>query len=267
MARPSARAQSPDAFPRTVTDGAGRRITVTRPPRVIALIGGAPEANTVVEPAALRHGDPLDDPHAFDWSGVGLLVLSDLYAAINPDWTEAANTRDIPVFLLSETAGLDDWRATIEALGQATGRDDRADAALARLEARLKRLAVRIASRPIRHALVLSPEGYTFGQNTLIGDLLAAVGARNSAADAGFDSYRQIDIGGIRELAPDAILLSPGWTTEQIVRLREDPALSDVPAIQRGQVFKLPFSPTLPDDLAAAAFSLALLLHPAALLH
>jgi ABC-type Fe3+-hydroxamate transport system substrate-binding protein len=260
-------AQEPDTFPRTVTDPSGRRVTVDVPPRVIALIGDAPEVRAVVEPAALRHSDPLADPRAFDWSDVGLLVLSDLYAAINPAWLDEAEARGIPVFLLSETASLDDWRATIEALGQATGREDRSAAALTRLENRLKRLAVRVASRPIRRTLVLSPEGYTFGRDTLIGDLLNSVAARNVAAEAGFDDYRQIDTATIRELAPDAILLSPTWTSEQIAQFRADPALSDVPAFQRGQIFRLPFSPTLPDDPAAAAFALALLLHPAALLH
>ena len=207
------------------------------------------------------------DPRAFDWSDVGLLVLSDLYAAINPAWLDEAEARGIPVFLLSETASLDDWRATIEALGQATGREDRSAAALTRLENRLKRLAVRVASRPIRRTLVLSPEGYTFGRDTLIGDLLNSVAARNVAAEAGFDDYRQIDTATIRELAPDAILLSPTWTSEQIAQFRADPALSDVPAFQRGQIFPPAVLPTLPDDPAAAAFALALLLHPAALLH
>lgn len=262
-----ASAQGPDTFPRTVTDPAGRRVVVGAPPRVIALVGGAPEVEAVVELAALRRADPLSDPRAFDWPGVGLLVLSDLYAAINPAWLDEAEARDTPVFLLSETTSLDDWRAAIAALGQATGRDGRSAAALARLEKRLNRLAVRVASRPIRRALVLSPEGYTFGQNTMIGDLLSSVGARNVAAEAGFDDYRQIDSAVIRDLAPDAILLSPGWTGEQIAQLRADPSLSAVPAIQRRQVFRLPFSPTLPDDPAAAAFALALLLHPAALLH
>ena len=133
-------AQGPDAFPRTVTDPSGRRVTVDMPPRVVALIGDAPEVDAVVEPAALRRGDPLADPRAFDWSDVGLLVLSDLYAAISPAWLDEAEARGIPVFLLSETASLDDWRATIEALGQATGREDRSTAALTRLENRLKRL-------------------------------------------------------------------------------------------------------------------------------
>ncbi len=266
--RSAARAQGPDPFPRTVTDGAERRVTITRPPRIIALVGGAPEVTRVVEPAALRRADPLaDDPSVFDWTNVGLVVLSDLFAAINPGWTDAAEAQDIPVFLLSETASLDNWRATVEALGQATGRDDRAAAALTRLENRLKRLATRVAEHPPRRALVLTPEGYTFGQKTLIGDLLAAVGARNIAAEAGFEDYRQIDAASIRELAPDAILLSPTWTAEQTARLRDDPALRTVPAIRRSQVFRLPFSPTLPEDPAAAAFALALLLHPAALLH
>src|SRR5690554_6614253 len=100
MGQFSARAQGPDPFPRTVTDSADRHVTIPRPPRVIALIGSAPEVRAVVEAAALRRSDPLDDPAAFDWSGVGLVVLSDLFAAINPAWTNAAETRDIPVFLL-----------------------------------------------------------------------------------------------------------------------------------------------------------------------
>src|SRR5690606_38970245 len=107
----------------------------------------------------------------------------------------------------------------------------------------------------------------TFWRDTLIGDLLNSVAARNVESEAGFEDYRQIDTATIRDLAPYSILLSPAWTSEQIAQFRPDPALSTVPAIERGQFFRLPFSPTLPDDPAAAAFALALLLHPAALLH
>ncbi len=236
-------------------------------PGAVALVGDAPELRAVIESHALRQADPLDSPAALDWSGVGLLVLSDLHAAINPAWAGAAAGRDIPVFLLSAISSLDDWRAAVDSLGRATGRDEQATAALRHLETRLTRLADRLAAQPHRRALVLSPEGYTFGQGTLITDLLNAIGARNVAADAGFADYRQVDDDAIRQLAPDVILLSPAWTAEQTAALRADALLSDVPAIRRNQVFRLPFSPTLPHDPAAAAIVLALALHPTALLH
>lgn len=259
--RTPARAQGPGLFPRLVTDGAGRRVTVLARPATIALVGDAPELRAIVEPRALRQVDPLDDPAAFDWSGVGLLVLSDLHAAINPAWAEVAAAHAVPVFQVSAITGLDQWRAAVRALGEATGRDEQSAAALRRLEVRLTRLATSLAAQPQRRALVLSPEGYTFGQGTLITDLFNAIGARNVAAEAGFDDYRQLDDAMIARLAPDVILLSPAWNAGQIEALRANPA------IRRAQVFRLPFSPTLPDDPAAAALVLALALYPTALLH
>lgn len=255
-------AQPPGPFPRTVTDSAGRRVLIPQRPLIIAALGDAPELRTVVEPLALRRADPLSDPARLDWSGVGLLVLSDLYAAIAPAWLEAAAARGVPVFEVSAINSLDEWRAVVEALGCATGRDDRAAAALRRLESRLARLAERVALQAPKRVLVLTPEGYTFGQGTLITDLLAAIGGVNVAAEAGFEDYRQIDDAAIDQLAPEVLLLSSAWGIEQIEELRANPALSAVPAIRRNRVYRLPFSPTLPEEPAAAAFVLALALYP-----
>lgn len=261
--RPPARAQSPDAFPRTLTDGIGRRLTVPARPLVVAMVGDSPELRAVVEPPLLRHAEPLSAPDTLDWSGVGLLVISDLYAAVNPAWLDAAEAQAVPVFQIGAISSLDDWRAAIAALGYATGRDGRAAELLERLERRLEHIAAKFEDRPERRVIVLSPEGYTFGKETLITDLLAAVRARNVAADAGFDDYRQIDDDMLAHLAPDVILLSPAWSAAQIARLRDNPVLAGLPAIRRGQVFRLEFSPTLPDDPAAAVFLLAFILHSA----
>ena len=59
--------------------------------------------------------------------------------------------------------------------------------------------------------LVLTPEGYTFGQNTLLTDLIAQAGGINAAAEAGYADYRQIDDQTILSLAPDVVLLTPAW--------------------------------------------------------
>ena len=264
--RPPARAQSPDVFPRTLADGTGRRITVPARPLAVAMVGDSPELRALLEPTLLRQAEPLSAPDTLDWANVGLLVISDLYAAVNPAWLNAAEARAVPVFQVSAINSLDDWRAAIAALGYATGRDGRAAELLERLERRLEHLAAKFEDRPERRVIVLSPEGYTFGRDTLITDLLAAVRARNVAAEAGFDDYRQIDDETLARLAPDVILLSPAWSAAQIARLRDNPTLAGLPAIRRGQMFRLEFSPTLPDDPAAAAFLLAFILHSAPLL-
>ena len=54
--------------------------------------------------------------------------------------------------------------------------------------------------RPVIRALVLTPERYTFGRGTLVGDLIAAAGGVNVAAQAGYDDIRQMDEAAIRGL-------------------------------------------------------------------
>ena len=63
-----------------------------------------------------------------------------------------------------------------------------------------------------------------------------------------------MDEAAIRALAPDVILLAPGWAAGEIAALQEHSGARIVP---------LPFRPTQPDDPAAAMLALALALHPA----
>lgn len=249
---PRARAQA-DPFPRTVTDAAGRTLTIPARPETVAVVGDDPALAQVVEGETLR-ALPVPPPDAPPWDGIGLLVIPDLYATAYPALVLSAEAAGVPVFVTTPLASLDAYRERVTALGRATGRDGRAAALLTRLERRMSALDAALDGRPLTRALVLTPERYTFGRGTLVGDLIAAAGGVNVAAEAGYDDIRQMDETAIRALAPDVILLAPGWAAEEIAALQEHSGARIVP---------LPFRPTQPDDPAAAMLALALALHPA----
>lgn len=249
---PRARAQA-DPFPRTVTDAAGHTLTIPARPATIAIVGDDPALAQIVEGEALRTL-PVPPPDALAWDGIGLLIIPDLYAAAYPALVASAEAGGVPVFVTMPITGLGAYRERVTALGRATGRDARAAAVLSRLERRMSALGAALEGQSLSRALLLTPERYTFGRGTLINDLIAAAGGVNVAAEAGYDDIRQMDEAAMRALAPQVILLAPGWAAGEIAALRE---YSDA------RLVPLPFRPTQPEDPAAAMLALALALHPA----
>ncbi len=250
-----ARAQG-DPFPRTVVDDTGQAVTVPARPTTVVTVGETPALAQIVEAEALRPL-PVPPPDALAWEGVGLLVIPHLHAIAYPALVKSAQDAGVSVFTTALLPSLEAYRAHITALGRATGRDERAAAALGRLDRRIAALQTRLKGvGPVR-VLVLTPERYTFGQGTLISDLIAAAGGVNVAAGAGYGDIRQLTDADIRALAPQVILLTPAWAQQTEVAL---------PALKGARLLPLPFGPTQPPDPAAALLALALALHPAQML-
>jgi ABC-type Fe3+-hydroxamate transport system substrate-binding protein len=245
-----------DNFPRTVTDATGAAVIIPARPQVVATTTDDPILARLLSAEHIRRITP-ETP---DWTGVGLLVIPAGTAAAYPALVEAAAGAGVPIFQTALITSLTDWRAAVTQLGRATGRDQPAAQMLAHLDRRLADLQRRAQGRPAPRVLVLTPEGYTFGQGTLITDLIMAAGGINRAAEAGYGDFRQIADDDLRAFAPDVILLSPAWADR--AAFLSNPAYTDVPAVQRGRVYRLPFSPTAPPDPAAAAWALAIMLYP-----
>jgi ABC-type Fe3+-hydroxamate transport system substrate-binding protein len=255
-----AHAQNGD-FPRTVIDATGTPVTIPARPSDVAVIGADPALEQVVLASHIRQIDPAVAAVEGSWAGIDLLVVPDLYAAAYPVLVASAEAAGVPVFQTTLITGLSGWRASIERLGQATGREDRASAAVRWLDLRLEIIHAAVHGQAPVRALVLTPEGYAFGRGTLITDLLGAAGGINAAAEAGVDDFRQVDDAAIRALAPDVILLSSTWSDASRAAFLANPAYADVPAVRAGRVFCLPFRPTLPRDPGGAVVALAILLH------
>jgi iron complex transport system substrate-binding protein len=260
LATAPAGAQS-GGFPRIVVDATGTPVTIPARPAVVVVVGTDPALEQVIPPSGLRQMDLTTTPAAISWAETGLLVIPDLYAAAYPALIAAARAAGVPIFQTTPITSLSGWRASIERFGKATGREGHASAALWCLDLRLKAVGVLVQGQAPVRALVLTPEGYTFGRGTLVTDLLDAAGGINVAAEAGFDDFRQVDDTAIRALAPDVILLSLTWSAEGRAAFLANPAYADIPAVQAGRVFRLLFRPTLPRDPGAAVVALAILLH------
>jgi ABC-type Fe3+-hydroxamate transport system substrate-binding protein len=252
-----AAAQAPD-FPRTVIDATGAAVTIPARPVLIATARGDPMLARLLPPKAIR----TIPPTGADWSGVDLLVISTADAAVYPVLIVSAQAAGVPVFQTAPARSLDGWRDALIRLGMATGRADRAAAWIALLDRRIVFIRGRVKDQTPPRVLVLTPEGYTFGQETLISDLIDAAGGINTAAD--YHDFRQIDDSAIRALAPDVILLTAAW--DGIELFAGNRVYGDLPAVQNHRVYQLPFSATYPPDPAAAVLVLAIFLHPSALL-
>ncbi len=264
----AARAQdaTPEPFPRRLADHSGAPVVIPERPQQVAVVSQVPPLLALLAPreiASLEPDTPADSPH---WEAIGLLVIPEASAALHAGLVARARAAEIPIFQTGPIASLADWREALTTLGRATGRDDRAAAMLARLDENLDAVRRLVSGREVARVLVLTPEGYTFGQNTLLTDLIALAGGVNVTAQAGFDDYRQIDDTAILELAPDVILLTSAWSADEAADFAASRAYASVPASIRGRIVRLPFSPTLVRDPAAAVAALALVFHPAALL-
>ncbi|HEX3049310.1 MAG TPA: ABC transporter substrate-binding protein [Aggregatilineaceae bacterium] len=213
---------------------------------LVAQLGDVPVLALIVEAPLLLN--PNTDPADADWSDIGLLVTSELTAAAYPAWIDAAEEAGVPVFLIPAIHSLEMWRTTALGLGQAAGQESHAQHLIQRLDRRISVVQIRAQrlDAPVR-VLVITPEAYTFGRDTMITELIELAGGINVAAAAGFEDYRQINDETVRDLAPDVILLTPGWAV-----------VGDFAAYDSARVFRLAFNPTLPHDPGAALLWLSL---------
>ena len=247
-ANASARAQGPDGFPRSVQDAAGHTVTVLKPPQRIAVVGDDPLPGLLVPPARRAVLQPGDTPPAT----VDLLVLPTLYAT-----AYSLENVEVPVFQTQLPVSLAEWRTAVETLATITGRERRGAAILSHLDRQLAQANALIAQQQPVDVLVLTPEGYTFGQDTLLHDLLTAAGGNNCAAD--YADFRQIDDAALHALDPTVILLTASWPGTEI--FTTNPAYADLQAVQHERVYQLDFRATYPRDPGAVVLTLVRLLH------
>jgi hypothetical protein len=113
----------------------------------------------------------------------------------------------------------------------------------------------------LRRVLILTPEGYTQGQGTLMTDLLRYAGGINVAAEAGIPEARQIDDSQIRQFAPDVVLLI-GWTPQTAAILTQNPLYKGILAFDRDRVYLIAPPGKDPANLISDTNRLTALIHP-----
>lgn len=246
-------------FPRTVTDGAGRAITLDAPPQRIASVSlGADEillslvgperlagvsymasdptiSNVASALDGVARADLSGDPELLISLGADLVVLA---AYNNPAALDQLLDADVPVFVLDDFNTLDDIRANIRLLGEVTGAEIRAEALIAQMDARLEAVQQAVAGQPPVRALYYEPGGITYGPGSTVDQIITLAGGVNVVAEADLGPYPLIDAEFVIAADPDVILLG-GWyaaSDDPLAAMLADPAFAELRAVQTGRV-------------------------------
>lgn len=246
-------------FPRTVTDGLGREVTLDAAPQRIASVSlGADEillplvgperllgvSYMAANPAISNVADALDGVPRADLSGDPELLISldaDLVVLAsynNPAALDQLLDADVPVFALDDFNTLDDIRANIRLLGAATGTEIRADALIAQMDARLDAVRAAVAGQAPVRALYYEPGGITYGPGSTVDQIITLAGGINVVAEADLGAYPLIDAEFVIAADPDVILLG-GWFADAAdprAAFLANPAFADLRAVREGRV-------------------------------
>lgn len=151
------------------------------------------------------------------------LVLTGSYT--NPATTELLQRLGIPVAVFDPANSMEDVRASILSMGQALGREDAALALAARFDAQLASL--RAAPPSGLRAALYYANGYSLGDQTLAGQILATAGFANVTAETGLSSSGFLPLEVLIVANPDLVIQGdryPGASRSE--ELLDHPALA-----------------------------------------
>jgi len=209
-------------FPLELTDATGTTITLEeRPDSIVTL--QASDTQTVYEIGAEDRLVGLPYSYAtsdFDRGdrvnvGDGWTVKHERVVNLDPDLVLAANaTKDgdieqlrnagLTVYQFSDAESLDDVRENVRTAGKLTGECDGAEETISWMNEQLEIVERTLEGADRPTAYYAMGDGYTAGSGTFINEALTTAGMTNIAAEAGVQSYNQIN--------PETVVdESPAW--------------------------------------------------------
>jgi iron complex transport system substrate-binding protein len=243
------------SFPFTVTDDAGRRITLSGPPaRIVSL---APSNTEILY--ALGLGDRImavdqqsDYPAEVSRKPrIGGYAVPDLeqVVAATPDLVLAVGAhldKAVPAFeahhlttLVLDPKDLDGMLHDLTLVGQAAGQSARAADLVSTLQRRIASVASRVrGAQPPTVYYELDPLLYTAGPGSFLNDLIVRAGGVNIAADTG-RPWPKISAERILLRNPDVILLGDMAAGESAERIRRRPGWQSLRAVQQNRIVSI----------------------------
>jgi iron complex transport system substrate-binding protein len=251
-----------DAFPRAFTTARGERVVIAAPPRRIVSATGFSDAVLLAicprERIAALHAlskDPKWSPVAEESRGFPRHTTGDpeQILACGPDLVILASfSREETRTLLARARrtcvtferfdSLTDVEDNVRALGWLTGLDAPAEALVDGMRATLARLAGGRERRRAWRVLYWNELRTTAGTATTFDDLLAAVGARNTAAEHGVRGSSPISSEQALAWDPDALVVGaePGKEDQARAQVLQDPALASLRSVRNGRILFVP---------------------------
>lgn len=241
------------AFPVTITDDAGREVTIeSEPEKIVSL---APANTEIVYALGLLDRlvgvTSYDDYPAevADIAKVGDFVGPNLeaVAAADPDLVLATTGVQADVIGQLEEAGavviaidpqtMGQLFTAIETVGKATGTSDTAAEVVEGMQAEIERIEGVIEGRePVAAFVEIAQEPlFTVGSGTLIDELISLAGGKNVVSEPGYVGY------SVEQLLADdpAVYMATLGSMSDPSQLESRPGYSGLSAVKAGRVFTL----------------------------
>ena len=252
------------AFPVTITDGSGEKVTIEEEPKKIVSVI---PSNTEIA-FALGLGDKIVGVSDYDNYPAetkdiekigGLEMNTEKIISLKPDLVlaHASNIREggsaidqlkemgITVLVVNETKNFDEVYDSIEMIGKATGENETATKIVEDMQAKLKDIQEKAKAikdedrKKVFIEVQPAPEIYTAGKNTFMDQMLQIIHAENVAGE--LDGWVKVDEESMVAANPDVIITTYGFYVEDAAnQVLKRSGWEDVTAIKNKQVHDVP---------------------------
>lgn len=166
----------------------------------VGRLAADPRSSAMAEEAARHH---INHGRAEEiWLMQPDLVIAGSFSS--PATLDMLRRLGVPVAVLDPARGMADIPARLREMGAILGREAAAEAAAQEFETRLAALREDIARRP--RAALYYANGYTAGDRTLAGEIIATAGFDNVATEAGLSTGGHLPLEVLAMTAPEAII-------------------------------------------------------------
>ena len=239
----------------TVTDDAGRTVTVAQTPhRIISLAPSITEDLFALGLGGKVVGDTTYDnypPAAVNITKVGGFSSPSIekIVSLNPDVVFASSLENntllstlsgygIPTVVINPTS-LTGILNDLSLIGKVTGSTGNSSALVANLTQKMTANSISVSSHPRVLYLVWYNPIMSAGADTFEGDIIAHAGGINVAQLANVSGYGTMSKESIVALNPSVIIANSAMNSTAVQQVKSDPALATVDAVKNGKIYIL----------------------------
>ena len=239
----------------TVTDDAGRTVTVAQTPhRIISLAPSITEDLFALGLGGKVVGDTTYDnypPAAVNITKVGGFSSPSIekIVSLNPDIVFASSLENntllstlsgygIPTVVINPTS-LTGILNDLSLIGKVTGSTGNSSALVANLTQKMTANSISVSSHPRVLYLVWYNPIMSAGADTFEGDIIAHAGGINVAQLANVSGYGTMSKESIVALNPSVIIANSAMNSTAVQQVKSDPALATVDAVKNGKIYIL----------------------------
>ncbi|WAH38711.1 ABC transporter substrate-binding protein [Alicyclobacillus dauci] len=244
-------------FPVTLTDDAGKQVTVKSMPQHIASgTEGTDEILVSLIPTSKislvtnLSSDPTYSNVVNQVKGIPQMSNADaekilsvhpdlvlLASYVKPGIVDQIRNSGVPVYEFNDFTSVDSIEKNIKVVGQLVGATDKANALVNNINSNIKQIQSAVSGDGSPSVLDYSSYGFAGGKNTTVNDIIQDAGGTNAAAN--LDGWQKISDEEIVKMNPDVIIDSEA-DKAFLTKLAQRPDLQSVTAIRKHQMYAIP---------------------------